>query len=45
MLAGKKLTDCTNLFSPDHFKKKDNIICLTSKMNECNSIEAIDKTI
>ena len=45
MLAGKKLTDCTNLFSPDHFKKKYNIICLTSKMNECNSIEAIDKTI
>ena len=26
MLAGKKLTDCTNLFSPYDLKKKDNII-------------------
>ena len=26
MLAGKKLTDYTNLFSPYDFKKNDNII-------------------
>ena len=26
MLAGKKFTDCTNLFSPCDFKKNDNII-------------------
>ena len=26
MLAGKKLTDCTNLFSPHDFKKSDDII-------------------
>ena len=26
MLAGKKLTDYTNLFSPHDLKKKDNII-------------------
>ena len=45
MLAGKKLTDYTNLFFPHDFKNNDNIICLISKMNECNSIEVIDKTI
>ena len=26
MLAGKKLTDCTSLFSPQDFDKNDNII-------------------
>ena len=26
MLAGRKLTDCTNLFSPFDFQKNDNII-------------------
>ena len=26
VLAGKNLTDCTNLFSPHDFKKNDNII-------------------
>ena len=26
MIAGKKLTDHTNLFSPHDFKKNDNII-------------------
>ena len=26
MLAGKKLTDCTNLLSPYDFKKNDDII-------------------
>ena len=55
MLAGKKLTDYTNLFSPHDLKKNDNIICLISKINksnfiECNSIESnsletIDKTV
>ena len=43
MLAGKKLTDYTNLFSPHDFKKNDDIIL--SKTNESNSIEAIDKMI
>ena len=43
MLAGKKLTDYTNLFSPYDFKKNDDIIL--SKKNESNSIEAIDKMI
>ena len=33
MLAGKKLTDCTNLFSPHDFKKYDHII-LTYLKNE-----------
>ena len=47
MLAGKKSTDYSNLFSPYDFKKNDSIIL--SKINECNSIEnnsigAIDKT-
>ena len=31
MLAGKKLTDYTNLFSPHDFKKNDNIIVLFQK--------------
>ena len=49
MLAGKKLTDYTNLFSPYDFKKNDNIILSYAKMNkinsiECNSIETIYKT-
>ena len=39
MLAGKKLTDYTNLFSPHDLKKKT--ICLISKMNKNNSIENI----
>ena len=43
MLAGKKLTDYTNLFSPYDFKKNDDIIL--SKTKESNSIEAIDKMI
>ena len=49
MLAGKKLTDYTNLFSPYDFKKKADII-FTYLINECisinesNSIKAIDKT-
>ena len=43
MLAGKKLTDYTNLFYFHDFKKNDNIILSYFKMNKCNSIEAIDK--
>ena len=45
MLADKKLTDYTNLFSPHDFKKNDNITFFISKMNESNSIEAINETI
>ena len=50
MLAGKKLTDYINLFSPYDFKKNEVQFCLILKMNksnsiECNSIEAIDKKI
>ena len=45
MLAGKKLTDYTNLFSPHDLKKKTIIwFCLISKMNKTNSIGGIDKT-
>ena len=43
MLAGKKLTDYTNLFYFHDFKKNDNIILFYFKMNKCNSIEVIDK--
>ena len=39
MLAGKKLTDYTNLFFPHNFKKKNDDI-----MNEYHSGETIDKT-
>ena len=44
MLAGKKLTDYTNLFSQHDFKKMIIYFCLISKMNknnsaECNSIK------
>ena len=31
MLAGKKLTDYTNLFSPRNFKKSDKLILLFFK--------------
>ena len=43
MLAGKKLTDYTSLFSPYDFKKNDDIILCYFK-DKCNSIEAIDRT-
>ena len=33
-LAGKKLTDFTDFFSPYNFKKNDDIILTCSKMNE-----------
>ena len=34
LLAGKKLTDCTGLFSPYDFKKNDDIISEFLKMND-----------
>ena len=43
MLAGKKLTDFTGLFSPYGFEENDGIILSSFKLNECNSIE-IHKT-
>ena len=33
MLAGEKLTDYTNLFSPHNLKKRIILFCLISKMN------------
>ena len=44
MLAGKTLTEFTNLFSPNNFKKNDDIILnyfmnYVLKMVECTSIE------
>ena len=44
MLAGKTLTDFTNLFSPNNFNKNDDIVLkyfMTNvyKMTECNSVE------
>ena len=44
MLACKKLADYTNLFTPHEFKKNDDILCIILRMNESNSIEAIDRT-
>ena len=44
MLAGKKLTDFTNTFSPHDFKKNGNLILSYLKMDESNSIETIDRT-
>ena len=44
MLASKKLTDFTNMFSPYDFDKNDHIILTISKMNGSNSIETFDKT-
>ena len=42
MLAGKKLTDFTNTFSPHDFKKNGDVILSYLKMDESNSIETID---
>ena len=42
MLAGKKLTDYTNLFSPHDFKKNNDISF--SKMNEINKINLSEQT-
>ena len=44
MLAGKKLTDFKNMFPPHDFKNNDDIILSYSTMNECNSIETVDRT-
>ena len=45
MLAGKKMTDYTNIFSPYDIDKNDHIIFrLISKMNESNSVESVDRT-
>ena len=52
VLAGEKLTDYTNLFSPHDFKRNGDKFCLILRMNEwmnewmneSNSIEAIDRT-
>ena len=45
VLAGKKLTDYANIFSPYDFDKNDHIIFrLISKMNESNSVESVDRT-
>ena len=45
MLAGKKMTDYTNIFSPYDIGKNDHIIFrLISKMNESNSAESVDRT-
>ena len=41
ILAGKKLTDFTSLFSPYDFKKNDDIIL---KMNEINKINLLEQT-
>ena len=51
MLKGKNLTDFTNLFSPNNFKKNDDVILSYFLTNlkmveynsiECNSIESIE---
>ena len=39
MLAGKKLTDYTNLFCPYDFKKNGNIILNMNKINKINLSE------
>ena len=44
MLAGTKLTDYTGLFSPHVLRKEMIWFCHISKMNESNSIKAIDRT-
>ena len=44
MLAGKKLTDYTNLFSPYNFKKNDNIILSYFNMNEINKLNLSEQT-
>ena len=44
MVAGKKLTYFTNLFSLDDFKKNDDITFFSSKMNEINKINLSEQT-
>ena len=46
MLAGKKFTDYTNLFSPNDFKKNDNIILnYFLNMDEITKINLSEQTI
>ena len=45
MLAGKKLTNFTNLISPFDFEKNGSVILSYFKENECNSIESDKKKI
>ena len=44
MLASKKLTDFTCSFSPNDFKKNDNIILVISKMNKINKTNFSEQT-
>ena len=46
MLAGKRLTDFTNMFSPYDLKKNDRIIQyrVISKMNEINKTNLSEET-
>ena len=44
MVAGKKLTYFTNLFSLYDFKKNDDITFFSSKMNEINKINLSEQT-
>ena len=44
MLAGKKLTDFTNLFSPYDFDKYDSIILSFLKMHETDKTKLSDQT-
>ena len=44
MLAGKKLTDYTNLFSPRDFKKIDSIILSYFKNEAIDKIKLLEQT-
>ena len=44
MLASKKLTDYTNLFSPHDFDKNDHIFSVILKMDEINKSGLSDQT-
>ena len=44
MLAGRKVTDFTNIFSPYDFKKNDDIILSYLKMNEIDKAKLTDQT-
>ena len=44
LLADKKLTDFTNLFSPYGFNKNDQAIFLILKMHEIDKTKLLDQT-
>ena len=44
VLAGKKSTDFTNLFSPYDFDKNDNIFSVILKMDEIDKTKWSDQT-